>query len=350
MSPKYRPKYGRSSSSDDWLDAPVSRREKIERKPKRESAIALRWDEGNATVIEVFPKQCRVRCDEEPSSIILCTYRRAAIFGAATLPVGPRKLEIRERTPVTVGDRVKVQRSGSQDGVVEGICARKNQFTRAAPAREEQVIHVLAANIDRLVIVASIKDPPFSEGLLDRFLIGAQSSGIEPVICINKCDIRETQDEPWRLYSNLGIPCIPVSAKLKEGITHLNDLLLAKRSLFVGHSGVGKTSLLRALTGLEIGKIGELNEATLKGRHTTTSSVLYKHPDGTEWIDSPGVRSFGLAGFEAEDLCDFFPELARLACSQSGCLHDGEAFCQASSVERLASYRRIRESLAAGEY
>jgi ribosome biogenesis GTPase / thiamine phosphate phosphatase len=304
----------------------------------RHESQALDPADANGTVAEVFPKLCKVRIDASGATL-LCPYRRAQVYNREAA-----EADIRERTPVAVGDRVKVQVLGSQDGVVEGVSSRRNQLMRLAPGREGLQIHILASNDDLLVIVAAVREPEFSPGLIDRFLVAGQIAGIETVICINKMDLRQQDESPWEIYSKIGIPVVPVSAKGAPGVQALQERIAGKLSVFCGHSGVGKTSLLRVLLGREIGRIGELSQATGKGRHTTTGAVLLEGP-GCRVIDTPGIREFGVVGIEPEELRHYFPEFRELGCAVTDCLHEDEPGCVAQELPRYSSYRRVLTSL-----
>ncbi len=343
MAPKFR------GDSEDWLDdEAVQGNVKAAIKPKkaRGRAAPLLWEQANGIVVEVFPKQCKVRMEE--GAEILCSYRRAEVISESQ--------KERERSPVAVGDRVLARTLSPDAGVVEGICARKNSLVRPAPDQASKKIrHVVAANVDVLVIVASVERPKFSPGLVDRYLVAAQASGIYPLICLNKIDLlSEGEEKPWNIYRDLGFDEVRVSAKRGNGMEELRGKLLeqwrGKTIVFCGQSGVGKTSLLRTFLGVEIGKIGEVSDATGKGRHTTTGAILLQGPAGCQWIDTPGIREFGLLGVEPESLAGFFPEFARLECSRSGCFHVDEEGCQATELPRYPSYRRLFESLRAGEF
>lgn len=336
MAPKFR------GDSDDWLDSDESGKKGQGLRPKKKiqaRSVALPPEEANATVIEVYPNQCRVRLDS--GADFLCSYRRAGV-------VSKSKTDARERTPVAVGDRVRVSGSPNSQGVVEGICQRTNALSRPAPGRDgEKIQHVLAANIDLLVIVASAVDPIFSPGLVDRFLVSAQSENISVLICVTKIDLKPSAS--WEIYTKLGYSLVEVSSMTKAGIPELSKLLQGKMVVFCGQSGVGKTSLLRALLGTEIGRVGSVNEMTGKGRHTTTAAVLLEGPNQSKWVDTPGIRSFGLHKIQPEDLKNYFPEMENLSCSMEGCFHQDEENCAAVHLDRYPSYRRILESLIEGE-
>jgi ribosome biogenesis GTPase / thiamine phosphate phosphatase len=333
MAPKFR------GNSEDWLDDESGQRANRKgKKPGLSSGKAqfLPAEEANATVAEVFPNQCRVRMDGELE--LQCNYRRAGVIG---------RTEWRERSPVAVGDRVKVTDATATTGVVSGVCERKNSVHRPAPGREgTDIRHVIAANVELLCIVASVRSPDFSPGLVDRFLIAAGAEGIPALIAVTKADLIGP-DEPWEIYRKLGYEVLEASAREGRGIPALKARLEGRLVVFCGHSGVGKTSLLNALLGTSKGKVGDVSEITGKGRHTTSSAVLIGGPGTSRWVDTPGVREFGLTDVKAEELLRFFPELDGLPCAQDLCRHVGEPGCAATSEPRYASYRRIHESLLA---
>ncbi len=332
-------------------------------KPKKKVSKSEPLDPAlaNSTVTEVFPNQCRVLLDQpsDPAAAlgtqpreILCSYRRAQILRSS-------EDDFRERSPVAVGDRVLAEATDPQSGVVEGWVERRNYLARPAPGKDDpNIIHVIAANIDLLVIVASVTLPEFSPGLVDRYLIAAQAAGIASLICVTKNDLTNPDTQRlWEKYGELGYKWLLLGERGKVGLEPLRSQVVGKTVVFCGHSGVGKTSLFRALLGREIGRVGEVNVQTGKGRHTTTSSILYRPEKGAEkgaekgensnWIDTPGIREFGLIGVEPESLRNFFPEFAGLDCTANGCSHLGEDGCQATDLFRYQSYLRIHESLIA---
>ncbi len=349
------PKYRRGE--DGFLDDQKHRKQVSRKGAKRSVETRARFlaaEESNATVAEVFPNQCRIRWDEvhvTPGAPreVLAAYRRATVL---------RKGEaLRERAPVAVGDRVKAERVGDT-AIVAGLCERRNRLLRPAPEREA-VVHVIVANVDRLAIVDSAVQPDFSPGLVDRILVAAAAQGIDPLIVVNKMDLWQGTNEPapWQMYRDLGFEVVEVCAKEgRPGFSALSTLQEKLQGLcvaFCGHSGVGKTSLLNTLTGGQVGEEGTVSDVTGKGRHTTSSAVLLDGPgDGTLWIDTPGVREFGLSDVDPDRLHEFFPEFSqpqKLGCVQADCRHAEEEGCGAHGLARYGSYRRIRDSLLSGE-
>ncbi len=353
-----KPPFKRSSRShgDEWMDDEKDlsgfRGRSLQKKLSESSARSkggkpLAASESNATVVEVFPKLCRIKVDATGQEV-LCSYRRAQVYDHGLGGKGTR-----ERSPVAVGDRVRANITSPQSGVVEGVAQRENQLLRPAPGREKdehsetQPVHVVAANIDVLVIVASCLKPEFSPGLVDRFLVAAQLSGLKPIICVTKIDL-EPSHAPWALYQQLGFEIRTLSTRTGEGVDPLRSELQGCKVVFCGHSGVGKTSLLRALTGRDVGKVGEVSDATGKGRHTTTSAVLISAPGDSFWIDTPGMRSFGLALIEPEEVSRYFPELEAAPCDPKPCSHgpkEESPGCAARGLPRYESFVRIRQSL-----
>ena len=278
-------------------------------------------------ISEVFPKMANVILDEDTSRKILCTYRRGQIVD--------RDAEWRERSPVSPGDRVQIHAYGTKDGVIEEIFPRVNSIARRAPGREGKLLHTIAANVDFVVIVSAIRSPDFSPGFIDRFLIAAQAAEIAPVIVVNKMDLRIGDEKPWALYESMGMRCYPVSTANKEGIEPLRECLKGKVSVFCGHSGVGKTTLLTELFGSVVGKTNEISKSSGKGKHTTTVSKLLIAENGTRFIDTPGIKEFGLLKVDPKDLIQFFPELWELQKEHKDYNH----------LPRYATYMKIKAAL-----
>jgi ribosome biogenesis GTPase len=278
-------------------------------------------------ISEVFPKMANVILDSDESVKVLCTYRRGQIVD--------RDAEWRERSPVAPGDKVKIQTFGSKDGVIEEVLPRSNSISRKAPGREGKIMHTIAANVDFVVITTALHEPDFSAGLVDRFLIATTVAGIIPIIVINKMDLQEGDETPWKLFTDLGYRCFPISTRDRTGIETLKEQLRGKTSVFCGHSGVGKTSLLSELFGEVVGKVGTVSGATGKGKHTTTVSKMIPAGEGTRFIDTPGIKEFGLIGVEPKDLIQYFPELYEIQLKRQDYTH----------LPRYESYLRIKAAL-----
>jgi ribosome small subunit-dependent GTPase A len=197
---------------------------------------------------------------------------------------------------VVVGDRVRVARDGGRV-VVEEVEPRRNTFSRRATG-EKPVEQVIAANLDQIVVVASVAEPEFRPGFVDRVLSQAEHSGIPARLVLNKSDLGRHEETLAIIedYRVAGYPGHEVCAKRGDGVEGLHHACLARRSLFIGHSGVGKSTLLETLVPDAVLKSGTVNPKTGKGRHTTTAAILLRPEPGFELIDTPGVRGFGLWG------------------------------------------------------
>jgi ribosome biogenesis GTPase / thiamine phosphate phosphatase len=238
------------------------------------------------------------------------------------------------------GDRVFVE--GEQ---LRALGPRRTVLSRPDPhlvTRER----VIACNIDIVVVVSSWKSPPPRFGLLDRYLIAIQRGGAQAVICFNKSDLCSDEEkhgyqEQLSLYQNLSVPLLDVSAESKVGLDALRELVRGKRIAFVGHSGVGKTSLRNALDSSRAELTGEVGR---KGRHTTSSTSLTVLPDGTELFDTPGIRELGLWKMGPEELGYYFPEFAPFVsrCRFSDCTHRREPDCAVLFAVESGEISRVR--------
>ena len=224
---------------------------------------------------------------------------------------------VRCEIPVVPGDEVSVL-----NGSVCGIAPRRTVLTRTDPVNERRE-RVIVANVERMVIVAAITNPPLRTGLIDRYMIAAARGGIQPILCINKVDLSPDTSA----VAGYEIPIVRCSTKTGEGIDELRDRLAGSFAVLTGHSGVGKSSLLNALTEENQARVGSLSEETGKGRHTTTASRLYHLKNGARIIDTPGIREFGLGPVTLNELKAAFPEFSGERCRFSNCTHREEPDC-----------------------
>lgn len=259
---------------------------------------------------------------------------------------------------VVVGDRVRVVWEGSR-AVIEAVEPRRNAFSRGA-AGERGGEQVVAANLDQVVIVAAVRRPEFRHGFVDRVLVQAGVAGLPAVLALNKADLGGEAEVASLLgdYAPAGVAGFPLCAKTGRGVDALREACRGRRSLFVGHSGVGKSTLLDVLApGHEL-LAAEVNERTGKGRHTTTAALLLQPAPDLELIDTPGVRAFALWGVDAATLVEYYPELWALrgTCRFDDCRHDREPGCAVrAAVERgelherrFASFQKLRDELEGG--
>ena len=194
---------------------------------------------------------------------------------------------------------------------------------------------LIAVNIDYALIVASISAPTLKPALIDRYLIAAERGGMHPIVVLNKIDLLErgsvealVYKEALAAYKALGIPIVPVSTKTGRGLPTLRKMMKGKCSVFVGQSGVGKSSLLNELFGLKL-RTGDLTDKTRKGSHTTSSAQLISLPHGGYCVDTPGVRSFALWNVPKEQISAYFSEITKYAeeCRFPDCAHREEPGC-----------------------
>lgn len=236
------------------------------------------------------------------------------------------------------GDRVQFQIENNQNGVVTALEKRSSVLERPLNNGQSRLV---AANISQIVIVMAVQ-PPFSEALIDRYLVIAELLHIQPVIVLNKTDLLDKQaraSTQARLscYADMGYNVLETSVKTEHGLDILNQQLQSHTSILVGQSGVGKSSLVKALLpDIEI-NIGALKNA-LHGRHTTSSSTLYHLPDGGNLIDSPGVRDFGVWHLEADQLTNGYREFASYfgQCRFNNCSHTHEPGCAVRAAAELS--------------
>lgn len=256
------------------------------------------------------------------------------------------------------GDHVVWQASGSEEGVVTAVGERRSLLTRLDYYGQPRPV---AANLDAVAVVVAPEPEP-SEALIDRYLVAITTIGVQGLLVLNKTDLlapAELVAMSARLdvYRQLGYPLLTASSCSRHGLDALRAWLCGRASLLVGQSGVGKSSLIKALLPDREIRIQALSAATGHGAHTTSASTLYHLPDGGDLIDTPGVRSFELGEIRWNDLDRGFPELAPYLgrCRFSDCLHHSEPDCALrEAVERgevaprrLDSYRQLRATLKA---
>ncbi|HTA43293.1 MAG TPA: ribosome small subunit-dependent GTPase A [Bryobacteraceae bacterium] len=240
--------------------------------------------------------------------------------GICTVAVEGDSRQCRCDLPVAPGDLVSIRHEK-----VAAIAPRRSSLARIDPSNPHRE-RVVAANIDLLVIVAAIKDPPFRPGLVDRYLVAAARGGVQPVLCINKIDLGADMAIA-DLWKESGIPVVPCSTQTGAGIDALRGLMAGSLVVLAGHSGVGKSSLLNSLAGDPGAAVGNVNDHTGKGRHTTTSARLYQLRNGARIIDTPGIREFGLGPVSLTELRLAFPDFASFLCRFRDCTHRSEPGC-----------------------
>ncbi|WDF55340.1 ribosome small subunit-dependent GTPase A [Mucilaginibacter sp. KACC 22063] len=236
--------------------------------------------------------------------------------------------------PIAVGDRVDIEMEPGQDnGVITKLHDRKNYIIRKSINLSKQA-QIIAANLDQAFLVVTLASPRTSLGFIDRFLVTAEAYDIPARLVFNKLDLfseegLEILAEYKAIYENIGYPCFDVSALKHWGIDVLKNELADKVSLFSGHSGVGKSSLMNALLPeLEL-RTNEISEWSDKGMHTTTFAEMFNVPGGGFIIDTPGIRELGVIDIEQQELGHFFPEMRERMhdCRFNNCRHINEPGC-----------------------
>ena len=270
---------------------------------------------------------------------------------------GKIRLKASEITnPVAVGDRVRYQWEDA-GAVITEILPRRNYVIRRSTNLSRQA-HIIAANVDRAYIVISLYFPEVKLPFLDRFLVTCELYGIPVTIVLSKTDLyRDVAEEDLArfhaIYEGAGYPVLETSVETGEGISTLREACEGCVNLFSGESGVGKSSLIKAMDPTLDPKIGAISVAHLQGRHTTSLYEMYPLATGGYVIDSPGLRGFGLVDVEKEEIARYFPEMLRVAdgCRFIPCTHTHEPGCAVKaaldeggiSPERYNSYLGMLE-------
>ncbi len=243
---------------------------------------------------------------------------------------------IKSTNPIAVGDVVDYELDETSDaitGTIHHIHERKNYIVRKSVNLSHQM-HIIASNVDYVFLLITIDNPPTTTNFIDRFLVTAEAYGIETILVFNKID---TFDEPTlneqlylqHIYQEVGYRCLRVSAKENKGIEELKQLMLGKVSMFSGHSGVGKSTLVNAMEPSLHLKTKTISEQSKQGQHTTTFAEMYDLSFDAKIIDTPGIKGFGIVDLEKEDISGYFPEFFKLKdqCKFNNCLHKDEPNC-----------------------
>ncbi|MBP5650498.1 MAG: ribosome small subunit-dependent GTPase A [Bacteroidales bacterium] len=248
---------------------------------------------------------------------------------------------IKNTNPVVVGDFVQYELEKDGNGWITTIEPRKNYIDRKS-TKLSKISHLIASNIDQAFLVVTLKEPRTSLGFIDRFLLAAEGFRIPVCLVFNKIDLysnvetfhetslMNTVDELEKLYEGIGYKTLRTSTVTMEGIESLKQLMQGKTVLFSGHSGVGKSALIKAVAPEMDIKIGEISSVHNKGKHTTTFAQMYpiESVDGFI-IDTPGIKEFGLIQYSKEEIRDYFPEIRQYnnCCRFDNCMHVHEPGC-----------------------
>ena len=274
--------------------------------------------------------------------------------------------QITSTNPVAVGDEVEieVENEGENTAIITAILDRRNYINRQSPRFKSQH-HIIAANLDQSMLVATLIEPRTSQGFIDRFLIASEMYHVPSLIVFNKADLYKKKEqekfEQWkRMYEAAGYSVFLLSVKENKGIEPLRAELKNKTTLISGHSGVGKSSLLNnILPGVEL-RTKEISGWSGKGQHTTTFAEMYDLPESGSIIDTPGMREFGLVDIEKQEVSHYLPEMRErlVDCQFNNCLHVNEPGCAIKkaveegkiSEDRYISYVNILDSIEERDY
>jgi len=263
---------------------------------------------------------------------------------------------IKSTNPISVGDYVDfdLETKGDEEiGVINNIHERKNCIVRKSVNLSKQT-HIIAANIDQAFLLITINNPPTLTTFIDRFLVTARAYSIDAILVFNKIDTYEIEERAEILYlkdiyEEIGYRCIEVSSTEHTNIEAVKELMKGKVSMFSGHSGVGKTTLINAIEpGLDL-KTKQISDQHKQGQHTTTFAEMFDMSFGATIIDTPGIKGFGVVDISKEELGDYFPEFFALKeyCKFNNCIHTNEPHCAVKEAleDEIISWSRYKSYL-----
>ena len=261
---------------------------------------------------------------------------------------------VRSTNPVVVGDEVACEADEGGDYVIADILPRRNYVIRRASNLSKES-HIIAANVDQALLMASLRSPETPTEFVDRFLVTCEAYKVPVTILLSKLDLQDAEAvaEFRAVYEGAGYRVLEVSVREGRGVEEVRELLAGRTTLVSGNSGVGKSTLIQAIDpSLDI-RTGEISESHHKGRHTTTFSTMYPLAGGGAVIDTPGITGFGLIDIDEAELWHYFPEMMRVApaCRFYNCTHTHEPGCAVTEAvkageiawPRYESYLKIRD-------
>ena len=258
---------------------------------------------------------------------------------------------IRSTNPVVVGDRVVVECDQQSSSIVEIVPRRNYVIRRASNLSKES--HIIAANIDRALLIVTLHGPATPREFVDRFLVTCEAYKVPVTIVLGKADtlvgeLATEAEEFEAIYGDAGYEVLRLSSTTGDGVEAIRSILRGRTTLVAGNSGVGKSTLVRAIDPTLDIRTGEISESHHKGKHTTTFSTMYPIEEGYI-IDTPGIKGFGLIDIESRELCRYFPEMMRLApdCRFYNCTHTHEPGCAVSEAvkEGVVAWSRYESYL-----
>lgn len=243
---------------------------------------------------------------------------------------------IKSTNPVAVGDLVEFELEETSDavtGVIKEIHERHNYIIRKSVNLSKQT-HIIAANIDQVFLLITLNNPPTFTSFIDRFLVTAEAYAIKAILLFNKEDTYNDEEKDeiaflQYMYKTIGYNCLQISAKQGHNVEEVKKIMKGKTSMFAGHSGVGKSTLINSIDPELSLKTGKISEQHLQGQHTTTFAEMFDLDFGAQIIDTPGIKGFGVVDMEKEEIGDYFPEFFALKseCHFNNCLHLEEPKC-----------------------
>jgi ribosome biogenesis GTPase len=274
--------------------------------------------------------------------------------------------EITSTNPVAVGDEVEfvIEKEHEQTAMITEIYQRRNYINRKSPSHKMHH-HIVAANVDQCVMIATLKEPKTSQGFIDRFLVACEAYHVPAIIVFNKSDLyrdkeRQKFEAMKEMYEAIGYRVLLMSVSENKGVEELKGLLNDKVTLLSGHSGVGKSTFINSIFPVLSLKTQDVSGWSGKGLHTTTFAEMFDLPDGGKIIDTPGLREFGLVDIEKQELSHYFPEMRVLIqdCQFNNCMHLNEPGCAVKAavedgsinIDRYVSYLTILETIEEKSY
>lgn len=240
---------------------------------------------------------------------------------------------IKSTNPVAVGDRVIITLENDTEGIITEVLPRENYIIRKSVNLSKQT-HIIAANIDQVFLLITLNNPPTFTAFIDRFLVTAEAYQIPAVLVFNKLDTYSTSEKDTlkslkELYEAIGYDCYSISALSQEGVDQIRSLMRNKVSMFSGHSGVGKSTLINAIAPNLNLKTAAISEQHQQGQHTTTFAEMFDLSDDCRIIDTPGIKGFGVVDMEPEEIGPYFVEFEQFLnqCKFHNCRHDREPQC-----------------------